>query len=58
MLVPVSARQFLAPVKILFPLRRTRLGGSRGVPVLVPVRASPVPSEQCRARNFLKFFLS
>ena len=25
-------------------LRRSRLGGSRGVPVLVPVRASPVPS--------------
>ena len=24
--------------------RRSRLGGSRGVPVLVPVRASPVPS--------------
>jgi len=24
--------------------RRSRLGGSRGVPVLVPVRAGPVPS--------------
>ena len=25
---------------------RSRLGGSRGVPVLVPVRASPVPSKR------------
>ena len=28
--------------KILFCPRGSRLGGSRGVPVLVPVRASPV----------------
>ena len=26
--------------------RRSRLGGSRGVPVLVPVRASPVPKKE------------
>ena len=26
------------------PVRRSFFGGSRGVPVLVPVRASPVPS--------------
>ena len=27
--------------------RGSRLGGSRGVPVLVPVRASPVPTFEC-----------
>ena len=35
--------------------RRSRLGGSRGVPVLVPVRASPVPSV-VRGSFVVKFF--
>ena len=34
--------------------RGSRLGGSRGVPVLVPVRASPVPSV-VRGSFFVKF---
>ena len=35
--------------------RGSRLGGSRGVPVLVPVRASPVPSV-VRGGFVVKFF--
>ena len=35
--------------------RRSRLGGSRGVPVLVPVRASPVPSV-VRGSFVVKFY--
>ena len=35
--------------------RRSCLGGSRGVPVLVPVRASPVPSV-VRGSFVVKFF--
>ena len=31
--------------------RRSCLGGSRGVPVLVPVRASPVPSVKERKKT-------
>ena len=37
--------------------RRSRLGGSRGVPVLVPVRASPVPSV-VRGSLVVKFFFA
>ena len=34
----------LRPKCLAVLARRSRLGGSRGVPVLVPVRASPAPS--------------
>ena len=37
--------------------RRSRLGGSRGVPVLVPVRASPV-ARVVRGNFVAKLFLS
>ena len=43
--------------KCLAVLARSRLGGSRGVPVLVPVRASPVP-RVVRGNFVAKFFLS